>query len=664
MALNMLYEYANSPTSEWWVFATTTKIIFEVITLDQAQRDIKTSITNQPGAKLAGILIETSFLPFADLEKAIRIQKKLGDNKIISEILIELGYLDENEHRRLIRKHGKSFLIGELLCELGYIDLSSLQKAEEELAKDPHIRMGELLIKLHMIDDRQLAQALSEQLGIPLMHIDIGMIDQDLTRQFSKKFLSTSSMIPFDASNKRISIITSEPLNAQAIAEIEQQTQKKAEIFIAAKRTITHLLTKLTSGTIEEEKDGGLQVLEVVDSIFLSALRDSASDIHMEPMLEAMRVRFRMDGVLIHKMDLPLALSKRVIARLKILGEMDIADTRTHQDGRISHMVGEVEVDFRVSTYVTIHGENLVLRVLRRDGGLKSIEQIHMARGILERFKHDALDSPTGVIIITGPTGSGKTTTLYAAVDYLNRPTTKIITLEDPVEYVIDGIMQCSVDENAGRSFANSLKAVVRQDPDIIVLGEIRDKNSASVAVQAALTGHKVLTTFHTEDSIGGLLRLIDMGVETFLISSTVVSILAQRLIRTICPDCRQPYMPNKRIANLVGIDDNTLRNYTFYRGVGCGTCHGTGYHGRTALHELLVLNEEVRAAIINQEPSHVVRRISCDTTDLLSLMEDGLYKALKGHTTIEEVYRIAPRSNSNRSVEDIIKIMGDKDED
>ncbi len=632
--------------------------------MKKAQQNIKILAATQPGATFADILIDMSYMPHASLEKAIRIQKKLGNKKIISEILIELGYLDENEHRRLIRKYGRNFLIGELLCELGYISLENLQEAENKLSKDPHIRMGELLIKLGMIDDRQLAQALSEQLGIPLIHIDIGMVDQNLTRQFAKKFFTTNSVIPFDIGEKRVSIITSEPLNSNAITEIEQQTGKKAEVFIAAKRTITHLITKLTSGTLEEEKDGGLQVLEIVDSIFLSAIRDSASDIHLEPMVDTMRIRFRMDGVLIHKMDLPLELAKRVVARLKILGEMDISDTRTHQDGRISQTVGEIEVDFRVSTYVTIHGENLVLRVLRRDGGLKSIEQIHMARGILERFKHDALDSPTGVIIITGPTGSGKTTTLYAAVDYLNRSTTKIITLEDPVEYVIDGIMQCSVDESAGRSFANSLKSVVRQDPDIIVLGEIRDKNSASVAVQAALTGHKVLTTFHTEDSIGGLLRLIDMGVETFLISSTVVSILAQRLIRTICPDCRQPYMPNKRIANLIGIDDETLRNYTFYRGIGCGTCYGTGYHGRTALHELLVLNEEVRAAIINQEPSHVVRRISCDTTDLLSLMEDGLYKALKGYTTIEEVYRIAPRAHSNRSVEDIVKIMGDKNDD
>jgi len=630
---------------------------------EQNEEAVATLLKNQPGAKFVQMLVKATNFPLAKLEKAVRIQKKLKNKKLLSQILIELTYISEDEQRRIIKRNGRQFLIGELICELGYISLESLQRAEKELTKANGIRMGELLIKLNLINDRQLAQALSEQLGFPLAHIDMDMVDKKVTGLFSKKFLQQNLILPYETSKENVLILTSDPLNARAIKEIEAQTLKKADVFITASSTMISLLDKVTSGSVDDDPSEGNHIAEIVDSIFLAAIRDGASDIHLEPMAELLRVRFRMDGVLIHKMDLQLKVAKRVVARLKILGQMDISDTRTHQDGRISQTVGDVEADFRVSTYVTVYGENLVMRVLRRDGGLKSLEQIHMDRGILERFKHDALDVPTGVIIITGPTGSGKTTTLYSAVDYLNRPTTKIITLEDPVEYVIDGIMQCSVDENAGRSFSESLKSVVRQDPDIIVLGEIRDSNSASVAVQAALTGHKVLTTFHTEDSIGGLLRLIDMGVETFLISSTVVSILAQRLIRTICPDCRQPYMPNKRIANLIGIDDETLRNHTFYRGVGCGTCYGTGYHGRTALHELLVLNEEVRAAIIAQQPSHVVRRISCESTDLLSLMENGLYKVLEGATTVEEVYRIAPRSNSNRSVADIIRIMGDEND-
>ncbi len=617
-------------------------------------------LNHQPGAKFVQIMLKNAYLPLPTLEKAVRIQKKLNNSKLLSHILIELGYISADEHRRLIRSHGRQFLIGELICELGYISLNELQQAEQELAKASGLRMGEILMRLEFINDRQLAQALSEQLGLKLAHIDVDMVDKEISGQFSKKFLRQNLMLPYEAGEKEVLIVTSEPLNKAAISEIEHQLGKTAKLFLAAHSIMTSLIDKLAAPVSSQDVAGGQHIAEIVDNILRAALRDYASDIHLEPLADTMRVRFRMDGVLIHKMDLSLEIAKRVVARIKILGQMDISDTRNHQDGRISENVGDIEADFRVSTYVTIYGENVVIRVLRRDGGLKSIEQIHMDRGILERFKHDALDVPNGVIIITGPTGSGKTTTLYSAVDYLNRPTTKIITLEDPVEYVIDGIMQCSVDNAAGRTFERSLKSIVRQDPDVIVLGEIRDHVSASVAVQAALTGHKVLTTFHTEDSIGGLLRLIDMGVETFLISSTVVSILAQRLIRTICPDCRQAYMPNKRIANLIGMDDETLKNHTFYRGIGCGTCYGTGYHGRTALHELLVLNEEVRSAIIAQEPSHVVRKISCESTDLLSLMENGLYKTLEGATTVEEVYRIAPRSNTNRSVEDIIRIMGD----
>ncbi|MDQ6997310.1 MAG: GspE/PulE family protein [Mariprofundus sp.] len=610
-----------------------------------------------PGGYFAAMLISESVLCDTDVKKAMRVQHKLGNNKLLSTIFVELGMLTESDQRRLIRKHGTSFRIGELICELGYISLEQLQQAEQKLAVSPGKRMGEVIRELGLIDDRQLAQALSEQLNLPLVHVDIDTADRQLLRKFPVKFMRMHLTVPYEASETKVSIATANPINNNAIEEIERQLRKKSVVSIAAESALLSMLGKLeAAGNKGEAHD---QVAEVVDSILLSAIREGASDIHIEPMDDKARIRLRLDGVLIHKMDLPPELAQRTVARIKVLAEMDISDSRRHQDGRFSREVGHVTADYRVSTYVTIYGENLVMRVLRSSGGLKSIEQISMSRGLLERFKHEALDVPTGVILITGPTGSGKTTTLYAAIDYLNRPTTKIITVEDPVEYIVPGIIQCSVDNTAGRSFDDSLKSVVRQDPDIIVLGEVRDKKSAQVAVQAALTGHKVLTTFHTEDSIGGLLRLIDMGVETFLISSTVVSILAQRLIRTICPDCRQAYMPNKRIANLIGIDDVTLREHTFYRGTGCGTCYGTGYHGRTALHELLVLNEDVREAIIAHKSSQEVRQISCNSTDLLSLMEDGLYKVLLGLTTVEEVYRIAPRSPSHRSVEEIYTLMG-----
>lgn len=618
-------------------------------------------LNERPGGRFAAILIADGVMSVADVKKAMRVQEKLGTSKLISTILIELGILTEDEHRRIIRKHGREFRIGELICELGYISLQQLQEAEKKLLASPGQRIGSVIREMGLIEDRQLAQALSEQLAMPLIHLDLDTADRTVLTQFAIKFMRTHLTVPYEASGSKVSIATANPLNNVAIEEIEKRLQKKAVVAIAAESAILSLLSKLESsgGKGGEQKD---QVAEVVDSILLAAIREHASDIHIEPMESAARVRFRLDGVLIHKMDLPSELSQRVLARLKVLAEMDISDNRRHQDGRFTREVGHVSADYRVSTYVTIYGENMVMRILRSSGGIKNIEQISMSRGVLDRFKHEALDVPTGVVLITGPTGSGKTSTLYAAVDYLNRPTTKIITVEDPVEFIVPGIMQCSVDATAGRSFDQSLKAMMRQDPDIIVMGEVRDKPSAQVAVQAALTGHKVLTTFHTEDSIGGLLRLIDMGIETFLISSTVVSILAQRLIRTICPECRQAYMPNKRIANMIGIDDETLRSRTFYRGTGCGTCYGTGYHGRTALHELLVLNEDVREAILAHKSSHDVRKISCETTNLLSLMEDGLYKVLLGLTTVEEVYRIAPRSLSTRSVDEIYRLMGHGD--
>lgn len=615
-------------------------------------------LSTKPGGYLATVLVHEKVLSLAKIEKAVRVQEKLGNTKLLSTILIELNLLTESNHRRLLHKHGHEFRIGDLFCELGYITLKQLVEAEEKLANSPGKRMGEVVRDLSMIDDKQLAQALSEQLKLPLIHLDIESVNRKLIGTFPIKLLIRHRCIPFEINKNFVSVATSDPLNNAAITEIENRLDKKAKISVTTEGPLLSILNKVATSDMQADESND-QVADVVDSILLAAIRDGASDIHIEPMPEHIRIRYRLDGVLIHKMDLPNELAQRVTARIKVLAKMDISDNRRHQDGRFTREVGNTPADYRVSTYITLFGENMVLRILQRKGGLKSIDHIHMSAGLLDRFKHEALDSPTGVILITGPTGSGKTTTLYASIDYLNRQTTKIITVEDPVEYIVPGIMQCSVSKQAGRTFDDSLKAVVRQDPDIIVIGEIRDRQTAQVAVQAALTGHKVITTFHTEDSIGGLLRLIDMGVETFLISSTVVSVLAQRLIRTICPECRQTYIPNKRIAGLIGIDDDTLRSHTFYRGIGCGACYGTGYHGRTALHELLVLNEDVREAILERKTSQEIRQISYESTNLLSLMENGLFKVLQGYTTVEEVYRIVPRTIRTRTVEEIYKMMG-----
>jgi len=626
--------------------------------------DAHPELNNIPGGTFARILLEEGIIDERQLDKACRVQKRLGNNKLISTILLELNTISEDDHRRMLRKHGKAFRFGDLQCEMGHITLDQLQEVVGIMQRKPGSRIGEILLQREFINERELAQALSDQLGLPLMHIDLEMVSPEIIKKFGTSFLKKNLMIPYDEGEKTISIVCTDPLNKAAIREIESHTKKKAAISIGVRSVIETLINRLAQGASGHMSANNQDsVLNIVDAIFLAAIRNRASDIHIEPLSDRVRIRLRMDGVLVHHTDMHPDLAHRVTSAIKVMSEMDIADTRRHQDGRMYRTVGNVHVDFRVSTYVTLYGENLVMRILRRDGGLKSLEQLQMNKNMLNRFKHEALDVPTGVTIITGPTGSGKTTTLYAGVDYLNQPNTKIITLEDPVEFAIDGIMQCSVDVKAGRDFNASLKSVMRQDPDVIVLGEIRDKLSAEVSVQAALTGHKVLTTFHTEDTIGGLLRLIDMGIETFLISSTVVSILAQRLARTICPDCRQAYLPDPRIARIIGLDAETLNNHSFYRGTGCASCKGTGYFGRTGLHELLVLNDAVREAILQHKTSHEVRDISCATTHLMSLMENGMYKVLKGMTTVEEVYRISPRSNSNRTVNEIIELIEGNDQ-
>jgi len=630
-----------------------------VIRLPLHATEAHAQLNDVPGGTFARILLQEGIIDERQLDKACRVQKRLGNNKLISSILLDLNMISEDDHRRMLRKHGKVFRFGDLQCEMGHITLQQLQEALAAMQRKSGKRIGEVLLELEFINERELAQALSDQLALPLMHIDLEMVSPEVVKKFGTSFLKKNQMIPYEESETTISVICADPLNTAAIREIEERSEKEASIAIGVRSIIETLINRLAQGAGSRlASDNHDSVLDIADAIFLAAIRNRASDIHIEPLSDRVRVRLRMDGVLVHHTDMPPDLAQRVISCIKVMAEMDIADSRRHQDGRMYRMVGPVHVDFRVSTYVTLYGENLVMRILRRDGGMKSLEQLQMNKSMLGRFKHEALDVPTGVIIITGPTGSGKTTTLYAGVDYLNQPNTKIITLEDPVEFAIDGIMQCSVDVKAGRDFSASLKAVMRQDPDIIVLGEIRDRLSAEVSVQAALTGHKVLTTFHTEDSIGGLLRLIDMGIETFLISSTVVSILAQRLARTICPDCRQAYLPDPRIARMIGLDDETLNNHTFHRGIGCASCNGTGYFGRTALHELLVLNDPVREAILERKTSHEVRDISCATTKLLSLMENGMYKVLKGMTTVEEVYRTTPRSGSNRTVSEVVRLI------
>jgi len=401
-------------------------------------------------------------------------------------------------------------------------------------------------------------------------------------------------------------------------------------------------------------------VTGIVDTIIVDAVREDASDIHIEPMQDRLRVRFRQDGVLGHYKDFPKEIIPALSSRIKIMCEADIAEKRRHQDGRILFELADVQLDLRVSFYVTLNGEKIVLRLLKQEATLFKVENIGLAPRWFQRFKDQALDRPSGIIMVTGPTGSGKTTTIYSFINYLNSPMTSIVTAEDPVEYVIDGIAQCSINPKLNLTYEETLRHIVRQDPDVVVLGEIRDRFSAEVAVEAALTGHKVLTTFHTEDSVGGIIRLMNMDIEPFLVASTIVSVIAQRLLRKPCRLCATPEKPSVSVLRRLGYAPSDTMGAAFVKGRGCPKCRYTGYKGRTAILETLLLDEHLRNAILNREPSHVLRNTSIEYSGLVNLLEDGILKAAKGVTTLEEVLRCLPYLQPPRPVGELKRLSGD----
>jgi type IV pilus assembly protein PilB len=454
-----------------------------------------------------------------------------------------------------------------------------------------------------------------------------------------------------------------DPLDMAARTAAQQMLASEIEPAIARKSLILQTLEAIErGGRSNTGASDENTAIATVDAIIRDAAQMGASDIHIEPMRTHTRVRYRVDGAMMQHRELPCDLTPAVISRIKVLAKADIAEKRRHQDGRMLFEDSDSgnAFDLRMSSYVTIHGEKVVLRLLDRRAELVNIREIGMAPRMIERFCEDALDVPTGVVLVTGPTGSGKTTTLYSCVDYLNTPDVSIITAEDPVEYVIDNIAQCSINTKINLTFEETLRHIMRQDPDVIVLGEVRDKFSADVAIQAALTGHKVLTTFHTEDSIGGLLRLLNMNIEAFLIASTVVSVVAQRLLRRICAHCAEPYVPTPSELRRLSYTPADVSGARFALGRGCTECRFTGYRGRVCVFELLVLNEIVKEAIVARKTSYEIRRLSTETSGLVTLIEDGVHKAANGLTSVNEVIRGLPRVAKPRGLREIRRILGD----
>lgn len=621
--------------------------------------------TEKPRSLIGEALIKEGVLTPEQLDRALRIQKHLEQQRQLGEVLIELGYATKQSIRDAINKHGSGMRIGDMLVEQGLISSEHLALALR-MQKDRGLKLGEALIEMGAINERTLLQNLASQARIPYIEPVFAMLDASVLAGISPDYMDKNLFVPFSKNDEgRVTVIINDLKDEQALHAVQDLFKGRCDLALGPKDAIKQTIEDYRRFRSERQTDGRKttveggedSIIQLVEHILVSAVDDRASDIHIEPMSDKIRLRYRIDGVLVYKTDLPKDLLPRINSRIKVLAECNITEHQRHQGGRFLYKIGQREYDLRLSIYVTVHGESIVMRILNKQTGIVGLEGLGMCPSMRDRYRTDVLDMPTGVVLITGPTGSGKTSTLYSSLEYSNTVDTKIITAEDPVEYMIDGIVQCSIYDKIGRTFESTLREIVRQDPDIIVLGEIRDRVTAETAIQAALTGHKVYSTFHTEDTIGGLLRLIDMQIETFLISSTVISVVAQRLLRRICTLCTAPYTPTQLEVERVGLKVEEVRDLDLKKGRGCKACNYTGYFGRIAVYELLILNEDVKEAILAKRPAHIIRRISTETTGLVSMREDGIAKVVRGLTTFEEVLAQTPRTFETRPLRQILQM-------
>ncbi len=608
------------------------------------------------------LLLQVGKVTRPQVEHAARIQAKITTHQSLLKILKDLKHVTDQDVKEVLRETSSLIRIGDLLIELGYISPEDLGAAcrlqqENELSE----KLGRILVKHNFIDEQVFIEVLSIQMGYPVVEPGLHNIDKELCEKIPKTLMATHCFVPIKSADGLIRVAFADPLDQEAVGAAKRFLGNAIILVIAQHRSVKKIIDQLA-----ERKTGqamtvdGSTVVGTVNAIILGAIKNKASDIHIEPMEDRLQVRFREDGVLSHFHDYPKEIIPALSSRLKIMCQADIAEKRRHQGGRILFEYDEGQLDLRVSFFVTIHGEKIVLRLLNRKQELYDLHAIGLSPRMLSRFLEDAVYQPSGVLLVTGPTGSGKTSTIYSCIHALKGPQVSIITAEEPVEYVIDGIAQCSIDPKIDLTFEETLRHIVRQDPDVIVIGEIRDPYSAEVAVQAALTGHKVLSTFHTEDSIGGLIRLLNMDIAPFLVSSTVVSVLAQRLLRRICPACAVDTKPTPVQLQRLRSTSNDLQGATFKKGRGCKECKQTGYRGRTGIFELLVLDEQVRNAILERRTSYEIRAISITHSGMITLLEDGLVKAAAGITTIDEILRCLPIFSPPRPLAELRRLAGE----
>jgi type IV pilus assembly protein PilB len=562
--------------------------------------------------------------------------------------------------------HSSRKQVGQILLSKGILTADQIQLAIEEQERRGHRQLlGEILVELEMATEDQVLEALAEAYNVPYAKLTPRLADPKVVQILPREFLEKHACLPLFSVHNVLTVALSEPSNVFLIEEIGRLTGSLVQVVATSSADIHAILGQFVNQAnvfviddiiedvaadslelIEAKVDditnlegmaGDSPVIKLVNYLVYSAVKEGASDIHIEPDEGSLRIRFRVDGVLYEKLSPPHQLMAPVVSRIKIMAGLDIAERRLPQDGGIHVLMERRPIDLRVSTLPNMHGEKVVIRIIDNAQALSSLETLGFSIDMLKQFRVQ-LAHPHGMILVTGPTGSGKSTTLYASLLEINSPERNVCTVEDPIEYNLKGINQFQVSEKVGLKFATVLRSLLRQDPDVIMVGEVRDEDTGRTAVQAALTGHMVLSTLHTNDAASAVTRLNNIGVETYLISASLDSVLAQRLVRKICPHCKEDYEPSPAIRHAMEKAGHAVG--TLARGAGCAKCHRTGYSGRIGIYELLVPDDAMRQAITDGASLQAMRNLARET-GMTSLYADGLAKAKAGVTTVEEIFRV-----------------------
>ncbi len=555
--------------------------------------------------------------------------------------------------------------LGNILIEQDIIDNSALSEALA-VQKAKGGRLGKILVQLGYLTEVELLRAISHKFGIPYQEKIDFQLDKSVIQKIPFQFCKQNKIVPFAQNNGLLKVGVSDPLQIYLLDDLRLLCEQEVEPVICPEDVVLeviHLIYHQIPETAEKMvKDLDMEdsdlladigdeardimdmaneapIIKLVNLILLQAIKERASDVHVEPFERELRVRYRIDGILYDTLTPPKKNQTAITSRIKIMSKMNIAEKRLPQDGRMRIKLVDRDVDVRVSTIPTAFGERVVMRLLDKTSAILTLEDLGFFKKDLDDFSN-FINHPHGIILVTGPTGSGKTTTLYAALSKINFPDKNIITVEDPIEYQLDGIAQIQVKPKINLTFSNGLRSILRQDPDVIMVGEIRDLETAEIAIQSSLTGHVVFSTLHTNDSAGAVTRLLDMGVEPYLVTSSVIAILAQRLVRLLCPKCKEPVTPDAFTLEKIGLKLEDLSEGVLFTSKGCPYCLQSGYRGRTGIYELLPIEDEIRRGIMNRVESGFIKKIAL-RQGMTSLRQDGTRKVARGMTSIEEVLRV-----------------------